>query len=390
MISVAEAQSLCLALATPMATEEVALADANGRVMVVPAATTRAQPPFRSAAMDGYAVRDAEVRIGASFTVVGESAAGHGWNQTLEAGQAVRIFTGAPVPEGADHVVIQEDILRDGDKITIQPNLGDGPNIRPLGVDFAADFTLSAPRRLKSADLALLAAMNVPTVTVSRKPRVAFLATGDELVMPGQTPTDDQIIASNVYALKAMVEDAGGEGIILPIAPDTEDGLRTAMTNLFQYDVAVTIGGASVGDYDLVGKIGGELGLNRSFYKIAMRPGKPLIAGDFQGRPYLGLPGNPVSAIVCGIMFLIPLVRKLQGLSDVLPETTPARLAADIGKNGPREHYERGSLKNGAVTAARSQDSSLLSILVQSNCLIVRPPNDPPRKAGEMVEVIAL
>ncbi|MFN4098357.1 MAG: molybdopterin molybdotransferase MoeA, partial [Pararhodobacter sp.] len=211
MIGVAEAQALCLGLVRPgAATETVPLIAAAGRVLAAPAQANRAQPPFRSAAMDGYAVRDVEVAAGASFTVVGESAAGHGWAGTLQPGQALRIFTGAPVPEGADHVVIQEDVVRDGDRITIQPNLGQGPNIRAAGVDFPAGFTLTAPRVLTPADLALLAAMNVAAVTVALRPKVALLATGDELVMPGENLGPDQIIASNVFALKAMVDAAGG------------------------------------------------------------------------------------------------------------------------------------------------------------------------------------
>ncbi|MEZ5751521.1 MAG: molybdopterin molybdotransferase MoeA [Paracoccaceae bacterium] len=392
MITVEEAQARALALATrPPEAEDVPLIAAAGRTLLAPARTTRAQPPFASAAMDGYAVRDAEVAIGARFTIVGESAAGHRWDGTLSPGQAVRIFTGAPVPEGADHVVIQEDTARDGDVITLQPNLGQGPNIRPAGADFPADFTLNAPRVLTPSDLALLAAMNVPQVTVAKRPRVMLLATGDELVMPGQVPGADQIIASNIFALKAMVDAAGGEGVILPIAPDDRAALHAAMAAMAQADVAVTIGGASVGDYDLVGQVGEELGLERAFYKISMRPGKPLIAGSFAGgTPYLGLPGNPVSAIVTGHLFLVPLVRRLLGQSSVMPIEVPATLAADTGPTGPRTHYMRAHLANGVVTPFPRQDSSLLSVLTEANCLLVRPLGDGPRQAGETVRVLPL
>ncbi|MCA2012872.1 molybdopterin molybdotransferase MoeA [Cereibacter sphaeroides] len=389
MIGVDEALSLCLDLVTPGArVETVALAQAAGRVLAAPASARRAQPPFRSSAMDGYALRDAELAIGATFTVVGEAAAGHGWDGTVQPGQAVRIFTGAPVPEGADHVVIQEDVARDGDIITIQPNLGQGPNIRPAGGDFDEGFTLTPPRVLNARDLALLAAMNVPHVTVRARPRVALLATGDELVMPGEDPTRDQIIASNTFALKAMVDAAGGEGLILPIAPDRRDALEIAMGEMAQSDIAVTIGGASVGDYDLVGQVGEALGMRRAFYKIAMRPGKPLIAGQLGGVPYLGLPGNPVSAVVTGHLFLLPMVRRWLGLPSVAPLRQQAVLGEDVGPTGPRTHYMRARLVDGVVTPFPSQDSALLGVLVDADCLLERPSGDGPRKAGDSVSVL--
>ncbi len=391
MIGVDEAQALCLALISPRpATEEVPLIAAAGRVLARAAQTHRAQPPFESAAMDGYAIRAADLHIGARLNVIGESAAGHGWDGIVGPGQALRIFTGAPVPRGADHVVIQEDVARDGDQITLQPNLGTGANIRPAGADFAAGFQLNAPRVLTPSDLALLAAMNVARVTVAVRPRVALLATGDELVMPGQEPGRDQIIASNIFALKAMVDAAGGEGIILPIAPDREDALEAAMADMASADIAVTIGGASVGDYDLVGRVGESLGMKRAFYKISMRPGKPLIAGALGAVPYLGLPGNPVSAIVTGHLFLLPMVRRMLGLADALPKTVQARLTRDVGPTGPRTHFMRAHLDVGAVTPFERQDSSLLSVLSDANALLVRPLGDRPRAVGEMVPVLPL
>lgn len=391
MIGVEEAQALCLDLVQPGAAREVVpLVQASGRVLAVAARAGRAQPPFRSAAMDGYAVKDAELRVGAGFTVVGESAAGHGWDGVLGEGEALRIFTGASVPEGADHVVIQEDVAREDDRIVVQPNLGQGPNIRPEGADFPSGFALAAPRRLAPADLALLAAMNVSEVTVAARPKVALLATGDELVMPGEAPGRDQIIASNVFALKAMIDAAGGEGVILPIAPDRLDALEAAMRALAQADIAVTIGGASVGDHDLVGRVGEALGMKRAFYKIAMRPGKPLIAGALGGVPYLGLPGNPVSAIVTGHLFLVPMVKRWLGLAEVLPERLTARLAQDVGPTGPRTHYMRARLDGGAVTPFARQDSSLLSVLAEANALLERPLGDGPRKAGDEVPVLPL
>lgn len=392
MISVEEAQALCLGLVQPTQTfDEVELAEAAGRVLRVPAKTHRAQPPFPSSAMDGYAVRSVEMRVGASFTVVGEAAAGRGWKGTLSPNQAVRIFTGAPVPEGADHVVIQEDVTRDGEIITVLPSVGEGANIRPLGTDFPTDFTLPSPRILSPSDLALLAAMNVPKVKVSKRPKVAFLATGDELVMPGEAPSPDQIIASNIFALKAIVEAAGGEGFLQPIAPDDEDALQKAIEDMMFADIAVTIGGASVGEYDLVGKAAENLGLTRAFYKIAMRPGKPLIAGSFgKSTAYLGLPGNPVSAIVCAHIFLVPMIRRMLGLTDVLPKVKQAKLGKDITPNGPRQHYMRAIIEDDILTPFDRQDSSLLSVLVDANALLIRPIDDPARPKGDLVSYLLL
>lgn len=391
MIGVEQAQALCLALVTPLARHEsVPLAQAAGRRLAASARAWRAQPPFASAAMDGYAVQAADLAPGAVLEVIGESAAGHGWAGTLGRGQALRIFTGAPVPEGADHVVIQEDVTRAGGRITVLPTLGQGANIRPEGADFGADFVLAAPRTLSAWDLSLLAAMNVAEVSVVARPRVALLATGDELVMPGQAPGRDQIIASNVYALKAMVDAVGGEGVILPIAPDREAALAEAMAAMRFADIAVTIGGASVGDHDLVGKVGAAMGLQRAFYKIAMRPGKPLIAGELSGRPYLGLPGNPVSAIVCGHLFLVPMVRRALGLTEVLPRAQSAVLADDVAANGARTHYMRARLEDGIVTPFAQQDSSLLTVMAEANALLIRPLGDGPQVAGAVVKVLPL
>jgi molybdopterin molybdotransferase len=397
MITVAEAQARCLALAAEvhLPSEAVPLADAAGRVLTEAARSTRAQPPFAASAMDGYAVAAKKVAPGDSFDVVGEAAAGHAWNGRLQPGQAARIFTGAPVPDGAHQVVIQEDVSRDGDRITLLPTLGNGPNIRPMGADFGIGHELTAPRILGPAELALLAAMNVSLAQVRARPKVALLATGDELLMPGGDPRPDQIIASNIFALKAMIEAAGGVATILPIAPDDPDSLREIMAEMEFADLAVTIGGASVGDHDLVASVGASLGLEQSFYKIAMRPGKPLIAGRFgAGRPYLGLPGNPVSAIVCGALFLVPMLRQMLGLPDPVPSPLQARLAAPVEANGPRAHYMRARMREGAtgreVTAFDRQDSSLLTVLSEANCLLIRPPNDPAQPAGAPVSLLPI
>ncbi len=395
MISVAEAQSRCLALVRPLHPETVPLTDAAGRVLAAPVKAGRAQPPFAASAMDGYAVRAEDCHPGAVLAVVGEAAAGHGWAGQVNPGEAVRIFTGAPVPAGAERVVIQEDVTRSGPRITLGDTLDNSTNIRPEGADFASDFTLSAPRMLTPSDLALLAAMNAGHVQVTRKPEVAIIATGDELVMPGERPNPDQIIASNLFALKAMIEAAGGRARLLPVARDNEASLMTVYDMAMGADLIVTIGGASVGDHDLVAQVAARFGLQQSFYKIAMRPGKPLIAGAFaDGTAYLGLPGNPVSAIVCGHLFLLPMLRAMLGLTDHLPTVLRARLAAPVAGNGPRAHYMRAHLAEDEtgrrVTAFDRQDSALLTVLVQANGLLIRPPHDGPRAAGDMVEVLPL
>jgi molybdopterin molybdotransferase len=395
MITVSEAQQLCLALVHPLPAETLPLMHCAGRVLAAPVAAVRAQPPFAASAMDGYALRSADCHPGALLRVVGEAAAGHAWTGELAEGEALRIFTGAPVPAGADRVVIQEDVSRISDRITLGDRLDAGSNIRAAGADFPADFHLGAPRRLGAAELALLAAMNAGHLPVTRRPVVALIATGDELVMPGEAPRPDQIIASNLFALKAMIEGLGAQARLLPIARDSEASLMTVYEMAMGADLIVTIGGASVGDHDLVAQVAARFGLRQSFYKIAMRPGKPLIAGAFgDGTPYLGLPGNPVSAIVCGHLFLLPMLRAMLGLREVLPPALRARLAADVEGNGPRAHYMRARLSDGEegriVTAFDRQDSSLLTVLSEANALVLRPADDGPRRAGEMVTVLPL
>ena len=389
MISFEEALDRCLALSAPLEAEPVPLSTALGRWMCTPALARRDQPPFPASAMDGYAVQG-DPSAGDSFAVVGEAGAGHAFLGTVGAGQAVRIFTGAPVPAGATRVVIQEDVTRDGDRITVNPGADSGPHIRPQGQDFRIGGGLS-PRRLRPADLAVLAAMNLAEVPCTRKPVVAIIATGDELVMPGEDPRPDQIVASNSFALKAMVEAEGGVGRLLPIARDSEAELATVLGLAEGADLIVTIGGASVGDHDLVGRVAG---LEHSFWKLALRPGKPLMAGRLNGVPMLGLPGNPVSAIVCGHLFLLPMVRAMLGDPAPQPRVRQARLAVDLPANGPRAHYMRARLSAGEgmplVTPFDRQDSALLSILGQADALLIRPISDGPRGAGSTVDYLPL
>ena len=279
---------------------------------------------------------------------------------------------------------------RAGDLITIVADPGDKTNIRPAGGDFTVGTTMSAPRILAPQDIALLASMNIPVVPVTRKPVVAILATGDELVMPGETPGPDQIIASNSFGLKAMLEGLGATARLLPIARDTLSSLRTAFELAEGADLIVSIGGASVGDHDLVGQAAADMGMARSFYKVAMRPGKPLMAGKLNGAAMVGLPGNPVSAMVCGHIFLAPMIRAMLGLGTDLPPLRQIALSADLDRNGPREHYMRAVIEGGSLRAFDNQDSSLLTVLSQANALLVRPPNDPPLKAGAMVNYLPL
>lgn len=388
MITVDEALAKLFGLVDEKAAETVPLANAHGRVLARDVFATRDQPPFAASAMDGYALRGAAA--GKSFDVIGESAAGHGFSGEIGNGQAVRIFTGAPVPSGADRVIIQEDVVRTGTTITLNENLDPQTYIRPSGGDFKAGDALKAPRMLGANELALMAAMNIANVPVTRKPLVVFIATGDELVMPGETPRSDQIIASNTFALAAMARNVGATARVLPIAKDTKDSLKLAFNMAEGADLIVTIGGASVGDHDLIAPVAQELGMDQAFYKIAMRPGKPLMAGTLNGSSMIGLPGNPVSSIVCGHIFMLPVLRKMLGLGAAPAQKLQAVLAEDIEANGKREHYMRATVTDGKITAFGRQDSSLLSILSNANALLVRPVNDPARSAGEHVEYVPL
>lgn len=379
MISVDEALAHVLALATFTGPETVPLRHAAGRVLAEPIVARRNQPPFRASVMDGYAVAGVQD----SYKVVGEAAAGHAFDGPLASGQCVRIFTGAPLPDGAERVVIQEDVHRDGDQITLKPDADRDPYIREIGKDFKIGDRIEAPRRLSPATVALAASMNVADLTVARRPVVALIATGDELVMPGEAPSPDQIIASNSFGLASIIESEGAEVRLLPIARDTEASLAATFALAADADVIVTIGGASVGDHDLVGQVAGDLGMDRAFYKIAMRPGKPLMAGLMGRSAMVGLPGNPVSSMVCGHIFLRPLLRAMQGLPHASLPTEIAPLAGSIGRNGPRQHYMRARVLDGKLHVAERQDSSLLSVLSDANALVIRPPQDPPRDAGE-------
>ena len=390
MLTVPQALARLLALMTPVAVETAPLAQAGGRVLAAPVTARRDQPPFAASAMDGYAVRAADALAGARLRVIGEAPAGRGWAGALGPGQALRIFTGAPVPAGADAILIQEDADRDGDALTVREAPAPGAWVRPRGLDFAAGDAIAAPRRLSPMDLSLAAAMNAPEVAVRRRPRVTLLPTGDELVAPGAAPGPDQIVASSGFGIAALLTARGAAADLRPIAPDRPEALAAALADARRdADLIVTLGGASVGDHDLVKTVLGEAAVD--FHRIAMRPGKPLMAGRFQGAPIVGLPGNPVSAMVCAILFLCPAVDAMLGLPAGPPPRRRAPLACPVGPGGPREHYMRARLEgDGAVTPFANQDSSAQSVLARADVLAVRPPHAPPAAAGEMVEVIDL
>ena len=387
MIPVDQALAQVLALARLMPVEQVPLAASAGRWLAEPVLARLDQPPFDASAMDGYALRG-PAPAGAQFQVIGEAGAGHGFSGQIGEGEALRIFTGAPVPQGASHVALQEDVARTGDQITLTQPV-EKTNIRPRGDDFALGQAFG-PRRLGPHDLGLLAAMNIAHLPLRRRPELALLTTGDELVMPGEVPRPDQIIASNAFALKALIEAEGATARLLPIARDSEASLSAAFDRAEGADIVVTLGGASVGDHDVVARLAPRLGLSLAFHKIAMRPGKPLIAGHFRGVPLLGLPGNPVSALVCAHLFLLPLIRASLGDPAPEPRMRQGVLGCDTGPAGPRAHYMRATEDAGVVTPFDRQDSALLSVLCAANALLLRPLGDGPQRAGARVDYLPI
>lgn len=396
-LTVAEALARILAGVVPLEAEPVPIAAAHGRVLAEPIAARLTQPPFNASAMDGYAVRASDVAsLPATLTLIGEAAAGHPFAGRIGPGETVRIFTGAPVPDGADAVVIQENVTRAGASVVVHTGSPDKDHIRPRGGDFATGVALlEAGRLLGPRELSLAAAMGHGVLPVRRRPRVGVLATGDELVEPGQTPQAGQIVASNHLGVAALAELAGAEVRLLGIARDTRASLEACIEAAADRDVLVTIGGASVGDHDLVAPVLKERGMALAFWKIAMRPGKPLMFGTLRATRVLGLPGNPVSALICARIFMTPLIHALLGRPHSALTLLKAETTVAIEANGPREHYMRGVSSTGAdgarlVTPVPSQDSSLLSPLAEADVLIVRQIRAPAVGAGEMVDVLPL
>ena len=399
LISVAEALSRVLASASePLDEASIPLGDALGRTLARPVSALRTQPPFANSAMDGYALRAADAASpGARLEVIGESAAGRAFVGHVAAGQAARIFTGAPMPDGADAVAVQEQARREGASVTLTEPVAPADNVRSRGFDFAAhEPLLAAGRRLTPRDVALAAAANHPSLVVRRRPRVAILATGDELVAPGQTPGPAQIVASNTFAVAGIVAAAGGEPIDLGIAADEAAALAhcVARAREVEADVLVTLGGASVGDHDLVRQTLMEAGMELGFWRIAMRPGKPLIHGRLGAMRVLGLPGNPTSSTVCALLFLRPLLRALVGDPDAGANPSElARLAVPVDATGVRQDYLRATLTrdgDGAwlATPIATQDSSLVKALARADALLLRAPHAPAAPAGEACRVI--
>ena len=383
----------------PTEIEWVDLARADGRVLAEDLRATRTQPPFDAAAMDGWAVRAADATTaGARLAIVGEAAAGHGFAGSLGTGEAVRIFTGAPIPSGADTVVMQEHCRRDGDFVVLDEPQRNGRHLRRAGVDFReGDVGLTAGTLLDFTNLGLAAAMNHGRVPVRARPRVAMIATGDELVPPGTLPGPDQIVASNGAAIAALVTASGGEVIDLGIVRDDLTAIRTAIAAAFEkgIDALVTLGGASIGDHDLVHRALSEEGVDFDFWKIAMRPGKPLMYGRRGETRVVGLPGNPAAALVCGIVYVAPLVRTLCGRANPLPPmeivpTVTALPANDVRQDHLRARFVRDELGRRAVAPLDDQDSSLLSRVARADALIVRPPHASESAVGELVRVLRL
>jgi len=395
LLSAEDATAQLLDGVKALASETVGLDAALGRVLATDLAATRTQPPFPASAMDGYAVRAADAAAeDAKLTMIGTSRAGERFDGALGPGEAVRIFTGAPVPDGADAILIQENAEREGNTVTVTVPVSEGLHVRPAGLDFKKDERLlAAGLVLGSRGIALAASMNYAQVPVRRRPRVAILATGDELVPPGGDPGPDQIISSNSAGIAALVREAGGDPVDLGIAPDDVAAIGDAVARADDADILTLIGGASVGDHDLVQKALVQRGMTLDFWRIAMRPGKPLMVGHLQAMRVLGLPGNPVSAMVCGHIFLKPLIRALLGLTPG-PVAQTAILGADMAANDRRQDYVRAELasQDGRTVATpfKRQDSSMMATLARADALIVRPPFAEAAKIGTSVPTIRL
>ena len=399
LMPVADALARILAAPAIADIEMVPLRDAFGRTLGADLVAQRTQPPKDVSAMDGYALRAADVIDGRRARLVGESAAGRGHGGTLAPGEAVRIFTGAPVPGGADTILIQEDADVADKTVAAVGFLRTGLHIRSAGLDFSAGAVgLTKGTRLGPCELALAAAMNFAAVPVVRKPVVGILASGDELVWPGGTPGDDQIVCSNPFAVAAYVEGAGGIPLDLGIAADTHEAHAEAIARAREarVDVLVTLGGASVGDHDLMRDALTGAGMTLDFWRIAMRPGKPLIHGTLGAMSVLGLPGNPVSSIVCSLLFLVPLLRKLCGDPAAGDDRSEAAiLGADMRVNDKRADYVRATLSRDAearfiATPHGLQDSSMIGVLTRSQGLILRAPFAPAARAGDPCRILRL
>ena len=395
-LSVEQAREHILANLRATPAETVALAQAWGRVLAADVRARLTQPPKDVSAMDGYAVRAADSTQGARLNVIGAAPAGHPFEGSVGAGETVRIFTGSVVPDGADSILLQEDTTREGETAIVNETVQLGRHIRRAGQDFATgDVLLATGRKLTARDVGLAASGNHPWLAVHRRPRVAILATGDEIALPGEPLPPGGIVSSNSHALAALVRSAGGDPVVLPIAGDTTEAIAAVADAVTGMDMLVTTGGASVGDHDLVIDGLSRRGLEVNFWKIAMRPGRPLMHGALGPVPVLGLPGNPVSAMVCAILFLLPALARLSGLPAAPPPTTTAILGAPLAANDWRADHLRASLTTDAsgrltATAFGVQDSAMLRRLANADALILRAPHAPPLEAGAEIPIIRL
>ncbi len=396
MLSVEEARARIVGPLRPLPAETVALPEAWGRVLATPVQARLTQPPADVSAMDGYALRAADGQAGARVAVVGHAPAGRPFAGQVGEREAIRLFTGSVVPGGADCVLPQEDVDRDRDWITVREAAQAGRHIRRAGQDFRQGDTLApAGIRLGARAIGLIAAGNHPWVAVHRQPRIAILATGDEIVLPGEPLAAGGIVSSNAHALAALVRAGGGVPVILPIAPDDPAAIASVADRLSGIDLLLTTGGASVGEHDLVQSSLATRGFALDFWKIAMRPGKPLLFGRLGDVPVLGLPGNPVSAFVCAVLFLLPALNRLGGLADDALHPVEARLAGPVAANDHRADHLRAALSTDpagglVATPFDRQDSSLLQLLAKAGCLILRAPHAPALPAGAAVRVLRL
>jgi molybdopterin molybdotransferase len=395
VISVEEALARLLQPLDPLPPEQISLVDGLGRVLAEDLAARRTQPPFAVSAMDGYAVRAEDLaRIPVELRIVAEVPAGAGFGGHVRTGEAARIFTGAPLPAGTDTIVIQEDTERDGDRVRVLEGAPRGRYVRREGLDFAAgDELLRAGRRLTARDIGLLAAMNRPWLFVHRRPRIGILSTGDEIVMPGDPIGPHQIVSSNSLSLAAFVTACGGVPVSAGNAPDDPEALRQIAAATSGVDLLVTTGGVSVGEHDLVREALAADGLELDFWQIAMRPGKPLMVGRYRGTPMVGLPGNPVSTLVCSLLFLKPALERLSGAAAETEAPATARLGTALPKNDRRQDYLRSRLVQAADGGLEAfpfevQDSSMMRMLAVADCLVVRPPHAPAVAAGTVVPIV--
>jgi len=395
MISVEQATARIVAAFSPLECETVPLKKAAGRVLANDTVASVDQPPFAVSAMDGYAVRAADVaHAPVTLRVIGTAPAGHPFEGRVAPGEAVRLFTGSVTPAGADTIVIQENTDCGTSEVTVNTGSPSDRHIRPAGLDFRkGDVLARAGKRLTARDLALLAAADFGKVDVHRRPRILLAATGDELSIPGAPRKPSGIVASSLYSLEALIARWGGETINLDILPDRIDSVAKIADCSPEVDLAVTLGGASVGEHDLVQRALGPKGFTLDFWKIAMRPGKPLIFGHLGATPLLGLPGNPVSSYVCALLFLKPAIAAMMGSTDEQPFTT-ARMTSDLAANDSRQDYVRARLfrRDGElwVEPMPLQDSSMQKVLSEADCLVVRAPHAPAAAAGDAVTVLPL